>query len=246
MKQIENYENFRFLITEYKRPRLIHWHAYPWHQINYIQHGNGILKTNELTLELKEGDLYYIPQGQNYTCHWTAPYTRLRAMGFRIFPDAQETPFAIQKLPSEYVARFRQVPVQIRPDAQALGLFYTILGQLVPSMTRQGMTATQKLVDEAKKLMSALYLHWPISSIAQYLNVSESTLYLAFQKLERKTPNQVRHEYAMKEAVRMLTSTSNSISKISEYIGCSSDTYFRKIFKDYTGKSPRQVRKEGL
>lgn len=245
MKQLKNYENYRFMIMEYKKSKLIQWNNYPWHQINFIQEGHGILKTEGLTLELNKGDLYYIPMGLSYSCQWTEKHTRLRTMGFRIFPDAEETPFSVQMLPQKFVPLFRAIPIDMLPDAQTLGRFYTVLGQLVPVLTQQGITPTQKLVDEAKKLMSGTYLRWSIAGIAKYLKVSESTLYLAFKKVEGRTPNEIRHEYAMKEAVRMLTDTNNSIGKISEHLGFSSDTYFRKVFKDYTGKSPRQVRKEG-
>lgn len=244
MKHPKIYENYQFRIRESRRPHLIQWNDFPWHLINYVQEGHGILKTENVTLELNIGDLYYIPQGLSYTCHWTTKHTRLRSMAFRIFPDAEKTPFAVQKLPQEFVDKLYTVGAQMWPTAQDLGRFYTILGQLVPSMAPQEADSTQKLLDSAKKLMSGTYMRWSIAGVANYLKVSESTLYLAFQKLEGRTPNQVRHEYVINEAIRLLTDTDNSISKISDHLGFSSDTYFRKVFKDHTGKSPRQVRKE--
>ena len=246
MEQIKIYEYYQFRIHQYRKPLTQQWYDFPWHMICFIQHGQGILKTADTTLELNEGDLFYIPQGGSYTCHWTADYTRLRAMRFRIFPEAEQTPFAVQKLPASFAPKLRTVQAQMWPTAQDLGRFYTILSQLVLHMTLQESSPMQMLVNEVKKLMSGTYMTWSNAAIARYLNVSESTVYLAFQKLEGKTPNQVRHEYVIGEAVRMLTPTDNSISKISDYLGFSSDTYFRKFFKDHTGKSPRQVRKEGL
>lgn len=239
------YENYQFRIRESRRPHLVQWNDFPWHMINYVQDGHGIIKAGNITLELNIGDLYYIPQGLSYTCQWTTKHTRLRSMCFRIFPEAEQTPFAVQKLPAEFAPKLREVRAQMWPTAQDLGRFYTILGQLVPNMAPQEADSTQKLVDEAKRLMSGTYMRWSIADVARYLEVSESTLYLAFQRLEGRTPNEVRHGYVINEAIRLLTDTDNSISKISDHLGFSSDTYFRKVFKDHTGKSPRQVRKEG-
>lgn len=247
MKRSKNYDNYRFIIHEYNAPRIIDWsEGHPWHTISYVMEGEGLLKADNVSIELKKGDLYYIPMGLSYKCHWKNSYTRLRTMGFRIFYDGDDAPFAPQKLPPEFVPQHREIPLQVQPDAQTLGKFYTLLGQLVPIMERQGMDPSQRLVKKAKNLMSARFLRWSVSAIAEQCGVSESTLYLAFKNAEGRTPNQVRHEIAMNEAIRLLTDTNNSISKISDYIGFSSDTYFRKIFKEHTGKSPRQVRKEGL
>ena len=246
MEQIKIYEFYQFRIREYWKPFVNQWYEFPWHMISFVQAGCGTLKANGVTLELNEGDLFYIPQGGNYTIQWITDHTRLRSMRFRIFPEAEQTPFAVQKLPVSFAPKLRTVQAQMWPTAQDLGRFYTILSQLVPHMTLQESSPMQMLVNEVKKLMSGTYMTWSNAAIARYLNVSESTVYLAFQKLEGKTPNQVRHEYVIGEAVRMLTTTDNSISKISDYLGFSSDTYFRKFFKDHTGKSPRQVRKEGL
>ena len=244
MNHIKNYDNYRFVVFEYNAPRVVDWSAgSPYHYLILVQSGHGVIRSEGIEMEVKEGDFYYQPMGLAYTAHWQTSHTQLRTMGFRIFPDSEQQPFAPQILPREFIPESMEIPVQIQPDARALGLFYSLLGKLVPIM-RTGSDNTQMLVEAAKKWMSTIYLRNSISHIARKCSVSDSTLYTAFQKVEGKTPNTVRREIVVAEAIRILQETSISVSHLSEHLGFSSDTYLRKVLKDSTGMSPREIRKQ--
>ncbi len=58
-----------------------------------------------------------------------------------------------------------------------------------------------------------------------------------------KTPNEVRQELQTDRAVRLLTTTDMNIQQISDSLGFSSVSYFRKILRKYTGKTPSQIRR---
>jgi transcriptional regulator GlxA family with amidase domain len=44
----------------------------------------------------------------------------------------------------------------------------------------------------------------------------------------------------------MLTTTNKSVQEISDILGFSSTSYFRKILKLYTDKTPLKIRKEAV
>jgi len=83
-----------------------------------------------------------------------------------------------------------------------------------------------------------------VSRLARLCNVSESGIYLLFKRELNKTPNQVRLEILCQRAVSLLTTTNKSVQEISDTLGFSSTSYFRKILKANSGKTPLQIRKE--
>ena len=82
-----------------------------------------------------------------------------------------------------------------------------------------------------------------ISELAKHCNVSEPGLYSIFKRNLNKTPNTIRNEILCEKAILLLTTTNKSIQEISEELSFSSTSYFRKILKSYTGKTPREIRK---
>lgn len=244
MNRTKNYDHYRFVVFDYVKPRTIDWSTgYPYHTLIYVRSGHGYFISESVTMELNTGDFYYVPMGLAYKCHWKTPNTKLRSMGFRIFPDCENGPFMPQQLPKEFIEESLSVPVNIQPDVYTLGKFYTLLAKLVPLMQRENMDKTHKLVAEAKNWMSTIFMRGSIAKIAACCEVSESTLYDAFRSVEGKTPNEVRREIVVAEAVRVLEQLNTSIGQLSEHLGFSSDTYFRKVIKDTTGLSPREIRK---
>ena len=47
-------------------------------------------------------------------------------------------------------------------------------------------------------------------------------------------------------AVNLLSTTNRPVQQISDAAGFSSTSYFRKLLRKYTGKTPLQIRKESL
>ena len=74
--------------------------------------------------------------------------------------------------------------------------------------------------------------------------LKEATLYTAFKR-HGSTPNQTRQKLLVKQAKQLLTTTDSSVQTISDQLGFSSSSYFRKILRRYTGKTPMQIRKAG-
>ena len=68
----------------------------PRHYIGYLSQGYGRLVSDECTLELEEGDLFYIPKGCRYHSYWYGKDgTEFDSFGFGAIPgsprDSQES-----------------------------------------------------------------------------------------------------------------------------------------------------------
>ena len=83
-----------------------------------------------------------------------------------------------------------------------------------------------------------------IHKISSYTNISKSVLYNLFHENYGLTVKDYINEKRVKKAKHLLLSTDLSIESISQMSGFSGVSYFGKIFKQKTGKSPLKYRKE--
>ena len=88
------------------------------------------------------------------------------------------------------------------------------------------------------------HLDWSIERIAVECHISYSTLYQIYRKVCAKTPNTIRQELLVERAVFLLSSTDRSVQEISDTLGFSSTSYFRKILQKYTGLTPTRIRQK--
>ena len=60
------------------------------------------------------------------------------------------------------------------------------------------------------------------------------------------TPHALRQKILVEKAVELLTTTDIPIEEVSDRLGFSSSSYFRKILFAQTGKTPSAIRKEAF
>ena len=79
--------------------------------------------------------------------------------------------------------------------------------------------------------------------IASMSGISTSYLYMLFKK-DGETPNLIRQRAIVQKGINLLLTTDKKLDEIAEILNLSSASYFRKILKNHTGKTPRQIRAE--
>lgn len=84
--------------------------------------------------------------------------------------------------------------------------------------------------------------HLTLESIANYFNFHPVHIIRCMKKEFGITPNKAITQIRIENGKKMLITSNLSINKISDYIGFSTPSYFDKIFKNYTGYSPREYR----
>ena len=89
-----------------------------------------------------------------------------------------------------------------------------------------------------------LHTNITIHAISLHTNISKSVLYNLFRENYGMTVKDYINEKRVKKAEHLLLSTDLSIDNISQLSGFSGVSYFGKIFKCKTGKSPLKYRKE--
>lgn len=234
-----------FYFTEYRYERYHYTDARDGasrHFIGMLESGRCRIVSDGLTIEAGPGQPFYIPKGLAYQSYWFSEGTvRLRSCGFDFFPERERFAFRLQVLPEALAEEVRRVPLVGTPDSAALGQLFRLLGLAIPEMAREDPERAGCLYERAVEYMRGN----PESSAAQvarHCGVSESALYASFKR-HSTTPNQTRQAILVEEAKHLLTTTDASVQEISDRLGFSSGSYFRKVVRGITGKTPTQIRK---
>lgn len=215
------------------------------HYLGFLKCGTGTLISENERIEVNPGELFYIPKGCKYHSYWRGEdEIRFASIGFSYFPLLRRR-YCLQKI--EYGPQERPLLEQLTENPSVstvqIGRLYHLLGLVQSNMLPEPESALQTIVNVAIAYMNrcpSARMH----EVAAACKVSETSLYLAFRTELGKTPNTIRHELLCKRAEELLTTTMLSVENISDRLGFSSSSYFRKVFFSITKKTPRQVRKE--
>lgn len=216
------------------------------HFIGYLRMGKAKLVSGNGVVMLSPGDLFYIPKGEPYQSYWYGDereVVEFDSFGFHLFPEADTRRFVLQKFPADERAKDLAAGISRTVDSAGLGNLYTLLSQLLPQMVYTDATPEGGIIAAAEN-----YLwknpHAKMGEVAQHCGISESGLYSAFSKGGGQTPNELRLQILSKKAAELLQTTDLPVETISSRLGFSSSSYFRKVFRKYTGKTPRELRNQ--
>ncbi|MBQ4259549.1 MAG: AraC family transcriptional regulator [Lachnospiraceae bacterium] len=217
----------------------------PFHYVARLMKGSARIRSMGETIRLSPGDVFYIPKDIPYESFWSGSEIEWYSYGFSYFPEAEHMDYKIQKidcddgLKEELIA----LPTSVGVTSRTLADFYGVLAKLIPQMAVDEKTNEEGIFRKSKALMEK-HLDLTISDIARECHVSDSTLYSMYRKVCGKTPNTIRQEILVQRAVLLLSTTDRPVQEISDTLGFSSTSYFRKILKSHTSLTPTQIRKE--
>ena len=220
-------------------------HGVNVHYLAYMLSGTARLVADDKTVEISEGDVFYIPNGKRYQSYWYGePNIKFISLAFGYMPNFTAQSFNIQTISANDGERelFIKIASHDYIDAAAVGELYTLIAMLIGKMEPDIKMRAADIVSRAELAI----LEDPTLSVcelARLLAVSESSLYAAFQKHSESSIGEVKRRVVMERARDMLISSDISVESLSEQLGFSSSSYFRKCFRTHFGKSPRQIRK---
>lgn len=244
------YKQFYFNLYQHGKSYMVdrmNQEGSPMHYVAQLLNGSGRISSSNGTIYLQPGDYFYIPAGLRYQSFWSVDekeLIRFYSFGFQNFPNHQSVAYGLQKLNCNVQARalFEALTETIAVNSLSVGRLYTFLGFLEDSMEVSPESKRNQMLERALEYMNSRN-DYTVQEIAAYCHMSESGIYAMFQRLCGKTPVEMKHQILSERAVELLTTTDLSVEAISERLQISSSSYFRKIFKEQTGKTPREVRK---
>lgn len=250
MNNAEFYKNFVFAIYKFSK------HHYtdnasnngaPSNFVVVMLKGNAVIKAKNFSLEINEGDVFFIPKSLLYQSFWYGDQNgdiEFLSLSAQNLPIKDNLHFTLQKLNCTPSARALLTAFydDTSVNCKTVGLFYSFLGEVASNMHRDPTHHELTL----ERALHYIYSNpaAQASDIAAACNISEPTLYNIFKKNLNKTPNDAKQQILCEKAITLLTTTSLSIEDISAELGFSSSSYFRKVLKKHTKKTPSMIRKE--
>lgn len=220
----------------------------PMHYFGCILKGTAEIKSKREKLILQPNEIFYIPKGLKYQSQWFSQdngQIEFYSFGFEYSPINK--PFILQKLVCSDTSRqlFDELCKEIPITNKSYGKLYSFFGVVSYDMKQDKYIAPNPIVEKATQYMTENF-NSKISDVANHCGMSESGIYSLFKRELNKTPNDVRLEIMCDKAISLLSTTNISVQEISDSLGFSSTSYFRKILRNHTGKTPLEIRKESV
>ncbi|MBO5323119.1 MAG: AraC family transcriptional regulator [Oscillospiraceae bacterium] len=244
MKETKYSQNFWFRQISGQRYRYTDVrHGAAMHFLVYMRQGSARFVGRDQTVRLPQGQFLYIPKGEPYQSYWQGQDQILfDSIGFQWFPEEEGGSFAMQSIAADEAmcALADAIAADRRVSSKSLANFFQLLSHTLPKMSHNGIGG-----DIFQRVQYYLYQYPQANmlSVADHCNVSQSGLYSIFSRCGWGTPNDLRQRIRVEKAIELLQTTDQSVEWISENLGFSSTSYFRKILKKHTGKTPSAIRK---
>lgn len=216
--------------------------------IGYMLKGRCKIVCSYNTIEVETGEYFFIPQNLQYESFWFGNDEILFiSLGFNNLPCEESQSFLLQKFDydTETATKIKHLQLGSPITASTLSDFYDILSVLLSTMRSVPKNKEQKLIDKIKKYIEQNPLN-PVSKICSDCYISKSYMYYIFKKNMLMTPNDYRYLICCRIAEKLLCTTDKKIDDIATELNFSSTSYFRKILKKYTGKTPKEIQKSSI
>ena len=233
------------------------------YQINYITEGSGVFETSTDQFKVVPGSILILRPGvwhrykPDPNTGWNEHYigfngdfcSHLFQEGF--FQSGKPVTFI--GFQESMLKLFFEIIQQVKEEKsghQQVSAANTILMlSKILSVVRNQEFAGKSIERTIRKaclyFRENLHKNINIEQLADELNVGYSYFRQMFKKYTGISPTQYHLLLRIQKAKEMLVSTGKSFKEIAIELGFESYFYFSRIFKDKTGQSPMEFRKEG-
>ena len=206
---------------------------------------------------LYPGEMVFVPITSRYVSHWMGePKVKYISIHFDFeYPGifTRHKNFKLQKyIPDnpealisefEYIKDYYEDSEELQLDV--LSKFFGVLSTILPKLEAGKAKQIDERLSRAVAYIEKNYAQdISVDSLASVCNMSSSRFFPAFKSALGVTPIDYLNHFRINRAMAMLINDdSMSIESISGAVGFESSTYFRRVFKRITGKSPKEYRK---
>ena len=225
----------------------------PTYCLAYLFSGSADFIQEERCVHVKQGEMIFIPFEDCYYSHWLGnPDTQYCTLFFNFRPFSapyRDHLFSLQRIiPTASMIEKQLFILENNKKADqalsVLGAVYSLLGELYPLLEKREAPSVHAQIWPAVSYLCTHYTeNTTIEELAQMCHMSVSNFHNRFKQEMRLSPIAYKNQLCIDQAVQMLLDDRRkSIEEISSELGFDSSTYFRRVFKQYTGLSPRIFR----
>ncbi|MBQ9947946.1 MAG: AraC family transcriptional regulator [Oscillospiraceae bacterium] len=234
--------------------------GYHWHQILYCAEGNGILKYDNITVSIGEGDFFFLPAGyphEYYTenSRWDVRWVTFDgyacahilsqfSMTAPIIIRPQESP-ALQKLFTKMLTAVKTD--RIYGDYACSSYMYAYIIEFHRLMD----TRANRLRNDRGRILAPVldYIDenyqndFPLTVLAELAGITPQHLCRVFRETMNMRPNEYLTQRRLQEAKRLLERNELPVSEIAARSGFPDAGYFSTVFKKHEGVTPVEYKK---
>lgn len=232
----------------------------PFYIFSIIQSGTATFSGSSGTAILGPGDVFFIPLGETYIAEWHGPGDLCCTSLFFIFGSNRNPlggrKYPLQKLPETFGADLKKLFDEVACESgereffsfAAVSSFYTMCALIFKNLIYQKESDDTTVIKPALNYLEKNFsMAVSVKELAKLCQLSESRFYHIFKNRMGVSPIRYKNNLAVAHAEVYLQCNSRcTIEEISEKCGFSSAIYFRKVFKQHTGKSPTTFKKQTL
>lgn len=223
----------------------------PFWSVGMIFAGSGTFQEqNRESIEVFPGDIILVPTAATYISHWTGSPDICYISFHFILNRGFRNNIAIQKIAGlNFLKKEFETAYQLfgekKKTFQLLSIFFHVLAEVYPKIQQMPEKPLNTSIQKAIEHITFGYQSdLSIRELAAASNLSPSRFFTVFKQETGMTPISYKNYISIQNAEKMLLTTDFSMEEISEKLGFHSSSYFRRTFRAFTGKSPREYRKE--
>ncbi len=230
----------------------------PCHNIVFMLKGKGDLITDKQKLTVNAGEIFFIPKNSCYKSEWIPDgkcVFHTVHCNFSVTDDPfYEKKVTLQKIDNtEFLFFYSLVEKMManqsendRVNFSYLSAFYTLLENIVPKIKVLDIKTKAKQISPALIYLENNYTSIiKVEDLASMCFLSPSRFFYLFKEQTGCSPIAYKNKIAIQHATKtLILEKSKSIETIAFEYGFESAIYFRRLFKQLTGKTPTEYRKQ--
>jgi AraC-like DNA-binding protein len=220
--------------------------------------GKGELISKSEKLTVNAGEIFFIPKNSTYKSLWIpdneCTFHTIHC-NFSVLDDPfYEKKVELQKLDNTEFPFFYSLVEKMtanqteneRVNFSYLSAFYTLLENLLPKIKVLDVAVKAKQISPALIYLENNYTEQvKVEDLASMCFLSPSRFFYLFKEQTGCSPISYKNKIAIQHATKtLLLEKEKSIENIALEYGFDTSIYFRRLFKQLTGKTPTEYRKE--
>lgn len=223
--------------------------------------GEGVYQNAETgeNVRVSRGDIIFVPQGCRYLAEWSGDgggveYVSLHFCFASPALFSREEGFVLQRvrvadldsLFADYEYILSHHEEEGLSHLAVLARFYAVLASIYPHLVREEHPATDSRIRAALLFMEEHFAEpLTVEQLAAVAGMSAPRFFPAFKAACGVPPIVYLNRLRVERAILLLLSDPDTpIERISDAVGFSCATYFRRVFREATGKTPRAYRSD--
>lgn len=249
--KVNKYEHKDHMVNDFRKiPR-------PHFCMGLVYKGEGFYTYNSNTVHVSPGDVIFVPVTSRYIADWRGTPDILYISMHFSFENSPiftlENNFHIQKitlpdsdkLKEQFHEAFCLQNTDNITQLKILSIFYDVLFKITPELQYTKNVEIDSRIMAAIEYITLNYnREISIQELAAISNMSTSHFHSCFKDALGVSPIKYKNKICINRAILYLISDNKkTIDEIAELTGFESDIYFRRVFKEVTGMSPRDYKK---